>query len=61
MEQEKGKLLFQHFRGAMNGEPLQKWSKLTKNQCVFALLAFKDKFHDLIHDLFGKYVYDDQL
>jgi hypothetical protein len=61
MDNEKGKLLFQHFGRAMKGEPLRKWSKLTKNQRVYTLLAFKEKFSDLIEDLFGEDVYDDQL
>ena len=45
----------------MKGEPLRKWSKLTENQRVFTLLAFKDNCFDQIDDLFGEVGYDDQL
>jgi hypothetical protein len=60
-ENPKGTLLFQQFGRAMKGEPLQKWSKLTKNQRAFTLLAFEDIIYDLIDDIFGEDVYDDQL
>ena len=60
-DSKKGKLLFQHLGRVMKGEPLREWSKLTGNQRVFTLPAFKDKCSDLIDDLFGEVGYDDQL
>ena len=46
---------------ALEGEPLQQWNKVTKNNRAFTKEAFQNKLYDLVEELLDEDVYDDQL
>jgi len=61
IDENKGKLLFQHFGRSLKGEPLRRWEKATKNLRTFTLATFKSSWNELVEEEFGEEAYDDQI